>query len=138
MKLEVTGIVTGDGMITSRVSASVSRQGTDLSSTTGNPPPSSEKVVTTEVRAKSGEPVVLSGLVQEEEGEAVSRVPFLSRIPLLGRLFKSVEKSKERTELVIYLVPTADVFEPDCGNVGNEADGDPDYMMRRAFEEFVW
>lgn len=138
LKLEVTGIVTGDGMITSRVSASVSRQGTDLSSTTGNPPPSSEKVVTTEVRAKSGEPVVLSGLVQEEEGEAVSRVPFLSRIPLLGRLFKSVEKSKERTELVIYLVPTADVFEPDCGNVGNEADGDSDYMMRRAYEEFVW
>ena len=137
LKLEVTGIVTGDGMVTSKVTASVSRQGTDLSSTTGNPPPSSEKVVTTEVRARSGEPVVLSGLVQEEDSESVSRVPFVSRIPLLGRLFKSVEKSKERTELVIYLVPTADVF--DSGDDGKKAsvDGDRE-IMRRAYEEFVW
>ncbi len=110
LKLEVTGTVTGDGMITSRITASVSRQGTDLSTTTGNPPPTSEKVITTEVRAKSGEPVVLSGLVQEEENENVSRTPFLSRIPLLGWLFKGKESSGEKTELVIYLLPSAEIF----------------------------
>ncbi|WP_191014111.1 type II secretion system protein GspD [Treponema zioleckii] len=108
LKLEITGVVTGDGMITSKITASVSRQGSDLSATTGNPPPSSEKVITTEVRAKSGEPVVLSGLVQNEDTETVSRTPLLSRIPLLGHLFKSNEKSKEKTELVIYLVPTSE------------------------------
>ena len=97
-------------MITSKITASVSRQGTDLSTTTGNPPPTSEKVITTEVRAKSGEPVVLSGLVQEEETENVSRVPFFSRIPLLGRLFTAVEKATEKTELVIYLLPSAEIF----------------------------
>ena len=110
LKLDVTGTVTGDGMITSRITASVSRQGTDLSTTTGNPPPTSEKVITTEVRAKSGEPVVLSGLLQEEETENVSRVPFLSKIPLLGRLFKAEEKNREKTELVIYLLPSAEIF----------------------------
>lgn len=110
LKLEVTGTVTGDGMITSRITASVSRQGTDLSTTTGNPPPTSEKVITTEVRAKSGEPVVLSGLVQEESNENVSRIPLISRIPLLGRLFKAEEKSAEKTELVIYLLPSAEIF----------------------------
>lgn len=110
LKLEVTGTVTGDGMITSKITASVSRQGTDLSTTTGNPPPTSEKVITTEVRAKSGEPVVLSGLVQEEETENVSRVPFFSKIPLIGRLFKAEEKSTEKTELVIYLLPSAEIF----------------------------
>lgn len=110
LKLDITGTVTGDGMITSKITASVSRQGTDLSTTTGNPPPTSEKVVTTEVRAKSGEPVVLSGLVQNEESENVSRSPFLSRIPIVGRLFKGSEKSSEKTELVIYLVPSAEIF----------------------------
>ena len=110
LKLEVTGTVTGDGMITSRITASVSRQGTDLSTTTGNPPPTSEKVVTTEVRAKSGEPVVLSGLVQEEETENVSRIPFLSKIPFAGSLFRSTEKSVEKTELVIYLLPSAEIY----------------------------
>ncbi len=108
LKLEITGVVTGDGMITSKITASVSRQGSDLSATTGNPPPSSEKVITTEVRAKSGEPVVLSGLVQNEDSESVSRTPVLSKIPLLGHLFKSKEKSKEKTELVIYLVPSSE------------------------------
>lgn len=110
LKLEVTGTVTGDGMITSKITASVSRQGTDLSTSTGNPPPTSEKVITTEVRAKSGEPVVLSGLVQEEENENLSRTPLLSRIPLVGRLFKAEEKSSEKTELVIYLLPSAEIF----------------------------
>lgn len=119
LKLDIIGTVTGDGMITSKITASVSRQGTDLSTTTGNPPPTSEKVVTTEVRAKSGEPVVLSGLVQNEECENISRVPFLSRFPLVGRLFKGSEKSNEKTELVIYLVPSAEIFsveKPDENN----------------------
>ncbi len=110
LKLEVTGTVTGDGMITSKITASVSRQGTDLSTTTGNPPPTSEKIITTEVRAASGEPVVLSGLVQEEESENVSRTPFLSRLPLIGSLFKAKEKSVEKTELVIYLLPSAEIY----------------------------
>ncbi|MBQ0051610.1 MAG: type II and III secretion system protein, partial [Treponema sp.] len=110
LKLEITGTVTGDGMITSKITASVSRQGTDLSTTTGNPPPTSEKVITTEVRVKSGEPVVLSGLVQNEEVENASRTPFISRIPLLGKFFKAEDKSKEQTELVIYLVPTAEIW----------------------------
>lgn len=113
LKLEVTGTVTGDGMITSKITASVSRQGTDLSTTTGNPPPTSEKVVTTEVRAKSGEPVILSGLVQNEESENVSRTPFVSRVPLLGNLFKAKEKSAEKVELVIYLVPSSEQWNPD-------------------------
>lgn len=135
LRLEVTGIVTGDGMITSKISASVSRQGTDLSSTTGNPPPSSEKVVTTEVCAKSGEPVILSGLVQEEESDSVSRVPFFSRIPLIGRLFKSKETSKEKTELVIYLVPTAEIFDSEEKSEP-KSKGERD-LIDSAYKEFV-
>ena len=105
LKIDVTGWVSGDGMITSKVSASVSRQGTDLSNTTGNPPPTSEKLITTEVVGKSGEAVILSGLIQSEEDFSQKRVPFISKIPILGWLFKNQSKSKEKTELVIYLVP---------------------------------
>ncbi|MCR4822057.1 MAG: type II and III secretion system protein [Treponema sp.] len=111
LKLEILPTVSGDGMITSKITASLSRQGTDLSTSTGNPPPTSEKVITTEVRAKSGEPVVLSGLVQEEESENLSRTPFLSRLPIIGWFFKARENSTEKTELVIYLLPQAEIFE---------------------------
>lgn len=105
IKLDVLGWVSGEGMITSKVTASVSRQGIDTSSSTGNPPPTSEKIVTTEVCGKSGEPVILSGLLQTADSSEEKRAPFLSKIPLLGELFKSKGKTKESTQMVIYLVP---------------------------------
>ena len=105
IKLDVLGWVSGDGTITSKVTASVSRQGNDSSASSGNPPPTSEKLVTTEVCGKSGEPVVLSGLVQTAESEQQKRSPFISRIPLLGNLFKNKTKTKELMQMVIYLVP---------------------------------
>ncbi|MBQ7157877.1 MAG: type II and III secretion system protein [Treponema sp.] len=134
LKLEVTGTVTGDGMITSKITASMSRQGTDTSSTTGNPPPTSEKVITTEVRARSGEPVVLSGLIQNEEIESESRVPFLSKIPLLGLLFKAKNTSAEKTELVIYLVPSS---ESGFKKTEKETADFEKQEMMRLYKEFV-
>ena len=105
IKLDVIGWVSGDGLITSKVTASVSRRGNDTSASTGNPPPTSEKIVTTEVCGKSGEPVVLSGLVQRAESEQVKRTPFISKIPIIGNLFKSKNKTSENMQMVIYLVP---------------------------------
>ena len=105
LTIDITGWVSGDGMITSKVAACVSRQGADLSSKTGNPPPTSEKTITTEVLGKSGEPVILSGLLQNEDSLVEERTPLLSKIPLIGWLFKSHKRTKENTELVIYLVP---------------------------------
>lgn len=103
--LDILGWASGDGMITSSVKATVSRQGTDTSTLTGNPPPTSEKVVTTEVCCKSGEPVVLSGLVQDSVTLQQKRIPVISKIPILGLLFKAKEKNKEHTQTVIYLIP---------------------------------
>ena len=105
LKIDITGWISGDGVITSKVTASVSRQGADLSSSTGNPPPTSEKIITTEVLGKSGEPIVLSGLIQNEESWTERRTPGLSKIPVLGWLFKSKKQTAEKTEMVIYLVP---------------------------------
>ena len=108
IKIDVVGWVSGNGMITSKVTASVSRRGNDTSASTGNPPPTSEKIVTTEVCGRSGEPVVLSGLVQTAESEQEKRSPLISKIPILGNLFKSKSRTKENLQMVIYLVPHAE------------------------------
>lgn len=105
IKIEILGRVSGDGMITSTVTASVTRQGVDTSASTGNPPPTTEKIVTTEVCGKSGEVVVLSGLIQTSESEINSRTPFVSKLPILGNLFKKKEKIMEKSQMIIYLVP---------------------------------
>ena len=65
----------------------------------------------------SGEPVVISGLIKEDITETESRVPLLGKIPLLGRLFKHTSKSKEKTEIVIYIVPH---LIQDTGNSNND------------------
>ncbi len=122
IKLDVLGWVSGDGMITSKVTASISRRGNDASSATGNPPPTSEKLVTTEVCGKSGEPVVLSGLVQTAESEQEKRSPLISKIPILGKLFKAENKTRENLQMVIYLVPHVSMGEEEGAGNGFGAD----------------
>ena len=107
--LNINGWVSGDGMITSTVTASVSKRGADVSSSAGNPPPTSEKIITTHVRSRSGETIVLSGLRQNDSTIVQSRTPFISKIPLIGWLFKNSDTSKENTQMVIYLVPHIDL-----------------------------
>ena len=68
-------------------------------------PSTSEKKVSTNVRTKSGEAVVIGGLFQQEEEVSEKRVPFLGKIPLIGFLFKKKVVSVAETEFVIYLVP---------------------------------
>ena len=59
----------------------------------------------TEVSLKAGEMIALSGLVNSEMSTAIDRVPALSRIPILGRLFRSDDFRTNRTELVVLLEP---------------------------------
>ena len=107
--LEIRGWVSGDGMITTSVTASVSKRGADVSSSTGNPPPTSERVLTTHVRARSGETVVLSGLRQNDSTIVEQRTPFISKVPVLGWLFTSKNNTVENTQIIIYLVPHVDL-----------------------------
>jgi len=105
INIQVTPWVSGDGMITTNVTASISRQGTDTSASTGNPPPTTEKIITTEVCSKSGEPVVLSGLIQNSLSEDSKGMPVIGRLPLFRKLLNSNEKHKEKSQMVIFLVP---------------------------------
>ncbi|MFW6213224.1 MAG: hypothetical protein ACOC8L_10015 [Spirochaetota bacterium] len=103
--LTINGWTSGDGMITMDVGATVSSRGSDSGTAGGNPPPTSERIVNTHVRSESGEPIVIGGLIQQNEDVGTRRTPLLSRIPLLGRLFQRRNASVDRTELVIYIVP---------------------------------
>ena len=107
LKLNLNGWVSGDGMITMSVNAAVSKQdesGENASSTT-NPPPTSERIVNTNVRTKSGAPIVIGGLLQVERIRNVKKLPLLGSIPLIGRLFQDINFQDNTTEMVIYIVP---------------------------------
>ncbi len=59
----------------------------------------------TEVIVKNGQTVVLGGLMQESDVVTVSKVPVLGSIPILGELFKSTQKNKKKTELLVMITP---------------------------------
>lgn len=105
--LKINGWVSADKMITVNVDAKVSKQGSvpKNPSVNTNPPSTSEKAVTTHVRTKSGSPVVIGGLLQNEKDTTEKKAPLLGQIPLIGYLFSSRVKTDATSEMVIYLVP---------------------------------
>jgi MSHA biogenesis protein MshL len=60
----------------------------------------------TVIRAKSGEIVVIGGLMQSIISESESKTPLLGDIPILGNLFKNKRNSEIKKELVILIKPT--------------------------------
>ncbi len=59
----------------------------------------------TVVRIKSGETMIIGGLINEEEQRTLQKVPFFSSIPILGELFKHRTKVKGRVEVIMLLTP---------------------------------
>jgi MSHA biogenesis protein MshL len=57
------------------------------------------------VKAKSGQLIVIGGLMRTTKNKEDYRTPLLGDIPVLGNLFKSQQKSEIRSELVILLRP---------------------------------
>jgi len=59
----------------------------------------------TNIVVKNGETVVIGGLIQDQDEDVISKVPFLGDIPGLGWLFKTKTKTKTKTNLMILLTP---------------------------------
>lgn len=61
--------------------------------------------ISTDIRVKEGQVNLIGGIIQQTDSRAVTGIPGLANIPLLGRLFSSENLEKDRTELVIALIP---------------------------------
>jgi len=57
------------------------------------------------IKAKSGEIVVIGGLIEHRKVDMESKTPLLGDIPLFGELFKSKSQTSQKKELVIMLKP---------------------------------
>jgi MSHA type pilus biogenesis protein MshL len=61
--------------------------------------------MTTTVKIRDGQTVVIGGLISKKESSNEEKVPFLGSIPYLGKLFTRVNNTESRTELVLLLRP---------------------------------
>lgn len=71
-----------------------------------NTPVLSKRQSQTDVFIRDGESLVMGGLMRERERTDESGIPFLKDIPFLGYLFKSANKSVQKTDLLFIIRPT--------------------------------
>jgi type IV pilus assembly protein PilQ len=72
---------------------------------TGGPPAIDTQEIETQVLLDDGETVVLGGVYKHNKTENVSRVPFLGKVPLVGRLFRNTHSVNDKDELLIFITP---------------------------------
>ncbi|MFH1784723.1 MAG: type IV pilus secretin PilQ [bacterium] len=101
IKLLVTPNINANNMITLKVHPEVSF----VKEWRAEGPVISTREADTEVLIKSGETVVIGGLIKEEDKQDASKVPFLGEIPILGYLFSQKLSDKQKTELLVFITP---------------------------------
>ncbi len=63
------------------------------------------RTATTTVIVKDGQTIVIGGLLEDRRSLSNSRIPLIGDIPVLGWLFKSYQRTKTKTNLIILLTP---------------------------------
>ena len=106
--LEVTPVINNEGLVIMDVSQEISAisDTTVKISETVDASVFSKRSSENRVIARSGQTVVIGGLLEDRETGSVSKVPLLGDIPLLGALFRSSGTDTTKTELLIFLTPT--------------------------------
>ena len=101
--LEVTPRVNPGGLVYLQLRQEVSSQG---DAGVGGNPSVNTRTVQTEVAVQSGQTIMLGGLIQEDTTDRKDGVPGLQRLPLLGNLFRSTTRDRQRTETLVMITPT--------------------------------
>ncbi len=61
--------------------------------------------VKTEVELSEGQSFAIGGLLDNRETETFQKIPFIGDIPILGKLFQSISKTRNNTELMVIVTP---------------------------------
>lgn len=101
VSLKVTPTINKEGYITMTLEPSVSRAVQSPQFINFADP--TKRSAKTTVMTKDGQTIAIGGLLKTEEEDDSRALPGLSRLPLLGNLFKRKTKSKIDTELIIFI-----------------------------------
>lgn len=127
IKLNIEPVVNGSNEVSASVETEVSS--IDDSVVVNGAPGFKSRRAKTEINVRSGETIVISGLVDLAGSNVISRVPGLGEIPILGRLFRSDRFRADRSDLVILVTPRV---------VGVESKENQDAIQKsdRLYDEF--
>jgi type IV pilus assembly protein PilQ len=101
LKLEVTPQITPDGNVILVVDVAKDSRGVAVGASFAI----NTKHVKTNVQVENGGTVVLGGIFTQTEIDSDLKVPLLGDIPVLGHLFRSKSRTRNQTELLIFITP---------------------------------
>ncbi|AMO95387.1 bacterial type II and III secretion system family protein [Collimonas fungivorans] len=106
LKLEVTPVITIDNEVSIKVALEVSNIANQITTTAGTVAYQiGTRSASTVLRLKDGENQILAGLINDNDTDAVTKIPGLGDIPYLGRLFSSRHVDHKKTEIVLSITP---------------------------------
>ena len=103
VQLEVTPSVNDGGLVTLDVRQSVTDVGPEDAATGQRS--FLERDISSRIAVRSGESVVLGGLITDNASVVKSGVPYLMDIPILGNLFSTNSDTTKRVELLVFITP---------------------------------
>jgi len=107
LTMGVTPYISADGYVTMQVVPIISDANTwsefQFEKQTLKAPNVDIRETSTLVQIKDGETIIIGGLITSKLSDTEHKVPLLGDLPLLGYLFKRIEKTEQKTELVIFL-----------------------------------
>lgn len=103
VNLVVTPSVNAGNIVTMQVEQSVTDVGAKDEVT--NQRAFLQRQLSSKVAVRSGESIVMGGLIQENSTATKSGIPILHTLPLLGNLFGSTSNDGRRTELLVVITP---------------------------------
>lgn len=103
IKLNVSPIIQSDGSIVAKITSEVSE--VDTSVVVDGVPGLLTRRTETEFSLKNAQTLVLSGLNSLQNSNAHANVPGVSKIPVLGGLFRNKSRTDKQTELVFIVTP---------------------------------
>ena len=118
VKLEVTPSTNAGGLITMEILQSVTDVGPVDTAT--NQRSFLERNVSTKVAVRTGESVVLGGLIRDNQSTGKLGIPVLHSIPVVGNLFGRTSINSNRTELLVFITPRVLRSEQDLRDISNE------------------
>ena len=103
--LEVTPTIHSNNEVSMHIDLDVSQVLDRINVGGVSEPEIADNKVTADIRLREGEVNLIGGIIQDTNTKTTTGIPGLAHVPLLGRFFSNEDTEKNKTELVIALVP---------------------------------
>ncbi len=105
LELRVTPTITNDDRVFLNMKVSKNELDSWLNTSIGQVPIIAKRQIDTAALIDNGQTVVIGGVYEFKDQDAVRKVPFLGDLPIVGNFFRNKSRNKEKLELLIFMTP---------------------------------